>query len=151
MSFGVPCEIDPFPAQHVREQARLEWEEEERRRGQEHLNAILDQSGHILEVQLHDLARDSRSRSRSVSTHGRDRTPADSDDEGTRNSDDDDDEWTDSWLVTGCSDSSLRKWDIASGRVLERMTTDKQQGERTLVWTVGVLGYVYFIGCTLHA
>lgn len=49
-------------------------------------------------------------------------------------SDDDDDEWTDSWLVTGCSDSSLRKWDIASGRVLDRMGTDKIRGERTLVW-----------------
>lgn len=56
--------------------------------------------------------------------------------------DDDDDEWTDSWLVTGGSDSSLRKWDFSSGRALERMSTDKIRGERTLVWTVGVLGYV---------
>ncbi|KAI0762616.1 WD40 repeat-like protein [Fomes fomentarius] len=55
-------------------------------------------------------------------------------------SDDDDDDWTDSWLVTGCSDSSLRKWDFASGRMLERMGTDKIRGERTLVWAVGVLG-----------
>ncbi|KAI0753427.1 SNF2 family N-terminal domain-containing protein [Daedaleopsis nitida] len=66
---------------HVREQARLEWEAEERRRGQEHLNAILNQSGQILSVQLHDLARDSRSRSRSVSTHGREHTPVLSEDE----------------------------------------------------------------------
>ena len=57
-------------------------------------------------------------------------------------SDDDDDDWTDSWLVTGCSDSSLRKWDFPTGRVLERMGTDKVRGERTLVWAVGVLGYV---------
>ncbi|PPQ90453.1 hypothetical protein CVT25_014971 [Psilocybe cyanescens] len=49
-------------------------------------------------------------------------------------------EWTDSWLITGGSDSSLRKWDIASGRVIERMGVDKVRGERTLVWTVGVLG-----------
>ena len=55
-------------------------------------------------------------------------------------SDDDDDEWTDSWLVTGCSDSSLRKWDLPTGRVLERMGMDKVRGERTLVWAVGVLG-----------
>ncbi|CAL1696492.1 unnamed protein product [Somion occarium] len=55
-------------------------------------------------------------------------------------SDEEEDDWTDSWLVAGCSDSSLRKWDIASGRVLDRMGTDKQRGERTLVWTVGVLG-----------
>ncbi|KAM5538245.1 hypothetical protein V8D89_008132 [Ganoderma adspersum] len=61
-------------------------------------------------------------------------TNADSD------SDDDDDDWSDSWLVTGCSDSSLRKWDFSSGRALERMGTDKIRGERTLVWTVGVLG-----------
>ncbi|TFK23110.1 U3 small nucleolar RNA-associated protein 4 [Coprinopsis marcescibilis] len=54
--------------------------------------------------------------------------------------DDDDDEWVDSWLVTGCSDSSLRKWDVKTGQLLERMGTDKVRGERTLVWSVGVLG-----------
>ena len=37
---------------------------------------ILDQSGQILSIQLHDLARDSRSRSRSISTPGREPTPA---------------------------------------------------------------------------
>ncbi|RDX40677.1 hypothetical protein OH76DRAFT_1412809 [Lentinus brumalis] len=68
---------------HVREQARLQWEAEERRRGQEHLNAILDQSGQILSIQQLDLARDSRSRSRSVSTHDFDQehTPTESDQE----------------------------------------------------------------------
>lgn len=55
-------------------------------------------------------------------------------------SDDDDEDWTDSWLVTGCSDSSLRKWDLATGRVLDRMSTDKIRGERTLVWAVGTFG-----------
>jgi U3 small nucleolar RNA-associated protein 4 len=55
-------------------------------------------------------------------------------------SDDDDDDWSDSWLVTGSSDSSLRKWDITTGRVIDRMGTDKMRGEQTLVWTVGVLG-----------
>jgi len=55
-------------------------------------------------------------------------------------SDDDEDEWSDSWIVGGCSDSSLRKWDIGTGRILDRMGTDKLRGERTLVWTVGVLG-----------
>ncbi|KAL0579813.1 U3 small nucleolar RNA-associated protein [Marasmius crinis-equi] len=55
-------------------------------------------------------------------------------------SDDDSDDWTDSWLVTGCSDSSLRKWDASSGRMLDRMGTDKMRGERTLVWAVSVLG-----------
>ena len=54
--------------------------------------------------------------------------------------DEDEDEWSDSWLVTGGSDSSLRKWDVATGRVVERMGVEKVRGERTLVWTVGVLG-----------
>ena len=49
-------------------------------------------------------------------------------------------EWSDSWIITGGSDSSLRKWDVASGRVLDRMGTDKIRGERTLVWAVTVLG-----------
>ncbi|KAJ3828506.1 WD40 repeat-like protein [Lentinula raphanica] len=52
----------------------------------------------------------------------------------------DDDEWLDSWLVTGCSDSSLRKWDASSGRMLDRMGTEKIRGERTLVWAVATLG-----------
>ncbi|KIL71045.1 hypothetical protein M378DRAFT_66031 [Amanita muscaria Koide BX008] len=54
--------------------------------------------------------------------------------------DDDDDDWTDSWLVTGGSDSSLRKWDVTTGREIDRMATEKIRGERTLVWSVGVLG-----------
>lgn len=59
----------------------------------------------------------------------------------TSDSDDDDEElrWKDIYLVAGCSDSSIRKWDLSSGRVLERMTTDQVRGEKTLVWAVGVL------------
>ncbi|KAF9459481.1 WD40-repeat-containing domain protein [Collybia nuda] len=53
---------------------------------------------------------------------------------------DDSDGWDDIWLVTGGSDSSIRKWDFKTGRVVDRMGTDKIRGERTLVWTVGVLG-----------
>lgn len=60
--------------------------------------------------------------------------------EDSSDNDDEEDEWADSWLITGGSDSSLRKWDVATGRVLDRMGTDKMRGERTLVWTVGVLG-----------
>ena len=59
---------------------------------------------------------------------------------GDESSDDDDISWSDSWIVAGCSDSNLRTWDVASGRVRDRMATDKARGERTLVWTVGVLG-----------
>ncbi|KAG9312128.1 WR1 complex protein, SNF2 family DNA-dependent ATPase [Chiua virens] len=56
---------------YVREQERQRQEEEEMRRGHEHLDAILDQSGHILETQQVALSRGelsgSRSRSSSVS------------------------------------------------------------------------------------
>ncbi|KAJ7099423.1 SNF2 family N-terminal domain-containing protein [Mycena belliarum] len=57
---------------HIREQERLKLEAEELKRGHEHLDAILDQSGHILETQQGDLTRGgdafrSRSRSSSVS------------------------------------------------------------------------------------
>ena len=64
-------------------------------------------------------------------------TPEESSDEG-----DDEDDWNDSWLVTGGSDSSLRKWDATTGKMLDRMVTDKIRGERTLVWSVGALGSV---------
>lgn len=53
--------------QHIREQERLKREEEETRKGREHLDALLDQSGQILETQHLDLARGTRSRSRSSS------------------------------------------------------------------------------------
>ncbi|KAF9073758.1 WD40-repeat-containing domain protein [Rhodocollybia butyracea] len=60
--------------------------------------------------------------------------------ENSAEDDDEDDEWNDEWIVTGCSDSSLRKWDAVTGRMLDRMGTDKIRGERTLVWTVATLG-----------
>ena len=63
-------------------------------------------------------------------------------------SDDENDDWSDGWLVTGCADSSIRKWDFATGGVTNRLTTDKVRGERTLVWSICVLGYV---SCTLYA
>lgn len=71
--------------QHIREQERLAIEAEERRIGQSHLDAILDQSGHILETQQGDLTKGgdalrsrSRSSSASATLHG---WGADSDDE----------------------------------------------------------------------
>ncbi|KZT06760.1 WD40 repeat-like protein [Laetiporus sulphureus 93-53] len=60
--------------------------------------------------------------------------------DGSDSDDENEDDWSDAWLVTGCSDSSLRKWDVPSGRVTDRMTTERVRGERTLVWTVGALG-----------
>lgn len=74
-------------------------------------------------------------------TEKRENTQAEDSDDDSE-SDDEDDEWTDSWLVTGGSDSALRKWDVKTGRVLDRMSTDKVRGERTLVWSVGVLASV---------
>ena len=62
--------------------------------------------------------------------------------ESESDNDDNEEEWSDAWLVTGCSDSSIRKWDVPSGKLLDRMGTDKIRGERTLVWAVGVLGSV---------
>lgn len=54
-------------------------------------------------------------------------------------SDDDDDElWKDVTIISGCSDSSIRKWDVNTGRIVERMTTDKVREEKTLVWAVGI-------------
>ncbi|KAG0142783.1 hypothetical protein CROQUDRAFT_662108 [Cronartium quercuum f. sp. fusiforme G11] len=43
------------------------------------------------------------------------------------------------FVVAGCADSSLRKWDVNTGRCVGRMPVDKLQGEQTLVWTVAVI------------
>lgn len=75
------------------------------------------------------------------------RPPAETTSASDSGSDDEnDDDWSDGWLVAGCADSSIRKWDFTTGRVTNRLTTDKMRGERTLVWSVCVLGYV---SCTL--
>ncbi|KZT22505.1 hypothetical protein NEOLEDRAFT_1097697 [Neolentinus lepideus HHB14362 ss-1] len=70
---------------HIREQERLRLEEDDRRRGREHLDAILDQSGQILEAQHADLARAesarSGSRSNSVISGSNRGTVAESDEE----------------------------------------------------------------------
>jgi helicase SWR1 len=71
--------FNAFVLQHTREQERLLAEAEELRKGHEHLDAILDQSGIILETQQVGLFKhsflSSRSRSSSVSTISRDWTP----------------------------------------------------------------------------
>ncbi|KAG9096533.1 U3 small nucleolar RNA-associated protein, partial [Ceratobasidium sp. 392] len=53
---------------------------------------------------------------------------------------DEDEDLVDTTLVTGCSDSCLRTWDVRTGRVVNRMTVERARGERTLVWSVAVLG-----------
>ncbi|KAI9445451.1 WD40 repeat-like protein [Lactarius indigo] len=108
-----------------------------------------DGSIHLLSLEydtLRHLRRLDRSKSRILTLAwgppflrgSRDRIPTTLDQDDS--SDEDEDEWQDSWVVAGCSDSSLRKWDVYSGRILDRMGTDKVKGERTLVWAVGVLG-----------
>lgn len=57
-----------FNLQYIREQERLREEAEEKRRGHEHLDAILDQSGQILETQHIALAKGEMSRSQSRSS-----------------------------------------------------------------------------------
>ncbi|KAF9256740.1 hypothetical protein L218DRAFT_1081215 [Marasmius fiardii PR-910] len=72
---------------HIREQERLKQEAEELRRGHEHLDAILNQSGQILETQQVELSRRdlsrslSRSRSSSASPSPLESEEEDSDDE----------------------------------------------------------------------
>ncbi|KAI9460248.1 WD40 repeat-like protein [Lactarius psammicola] len=108
-----------------------------------------DGSIHLLSLEydnLRQLRRLDRSKSRILTLAwgppflrgSRDRVPTTHDQDDS--SDEDEDEWQDSWIVAGCSDSSMRKWDVSSGRILDRMGTDKVKGERTLVWAVGVLG-----------
>ncbi|KAG8747670.1 U3 small nucleolar RNA-associated protein [Ceratobasidium sp. 414] len=53
---------------------------------------------------------------------------------------DEDEDLVDTTLVTGCSDSCLRTWDVRTGRVVNRMAVERARGERTLVWSVAVLG-----------
>ena len=45
----------------------------------------------------------------------------------------------DVYVVVGCADSSVRKWDVRSGRCTSKMKTDKSGREHTLVWSVAVL------------
>ncbi|KAJ4471281.1 SNF2 family N-terminal domain-containing protein [Lentinula edodes] len=66
---------------HLREQERLKLVAEEVRRGRAHLDAILDQSGHILETQHGDLTRLDHSRSHSRRSSISDWTENDSEDE----------------------------------------------------------------------
>ncbi|KAG6816590.1 hypothetical protein H0H87_004816 [Tephrocybe sp. NHM501043] len=70
---------------YIREQERLKQEAEEVRRGREHLDAILDQSGQLLETQQGDLTRGENPRSRSSSmslNHGWGSDEEDDDEDG---------------------------------------------------------------------
>ncbi|KAF5357404.1 hypothetical protein D9758_005953 [Tetrapyrgos nigripes] len=75
---------------HLREQERLRREEEEKRRGHEHLDAILNRSGHILETQHIDLSKNDRSRSLSRASSTSTDWNHESDDDQSASSDDSD-------------------------------------------------------------
>ncbi|KAH8929351.1 WD40 repeat-like protein [Atractiella rhizophila] len=45
----------------------------------------------------------------------------------------------DSYLVAGCTDSTIRRFDVRSGKVVGTMKVERFKGEETLVWCVGVL------------
>lgn len=94
-----------FGDKHIREQERLRREEEETRKGREHLDALLDQSGQILETQHLDLSRGnlSRSRSSSVSASLRD---LDDEEEEEGMTDTEDDELDDDDASTAGDDSN---------------------------------------------
>ena len=77
--------------QYIREQERLREEAEETRRGHEHLDAILDQSGQILETQHFTLSKGDMSRSQSRSSSASMDYPwVSSDEEGSVGGDDGD-------------------------------------------------------------
>lgn len=64
-------------------------------------------------------------------------------DESDSDDDEEEFEYVDSYIVTGGTDSCLRKWDVRSGRVMQRMIVEKVRGERTLVWAVTCLRCVH--------
>ena len=81
-----PSELSKFTYanffKYIREKWRAEEEEEERRRGQEHLDAILDQSRHILQSQHVNLSRTARKSVTEASTRSQSHlTQGDSDDD----------------------------------------------------------------------
>ncbi|TIB33895.1 hypothetical protein E3P84_01988 [Wallemia ichthyophaga] len=51
----------------------------------------------------------------------------------------DNDEQKNGWVVAGCSDSSLRVYNLENGRVNDRLSVDKTNHEHTLIWSVNVL------------
>lgn len=42
-------------------------------------------------------------------------------------------------LVCGSSDGNIRKMDVSTGRVVDRMLVDAHKGEETLIWSLVVL------------
>ena len=81
-----------FKKKHIREKHRLELEAEELKRGHAHLDAILDQSGQILETQQGDLSRGdlySSSRGSSMENLGLDEDEDEEDEEDEDGEDED--------------------------------------------------------------
>ncbi|KAF8806665.1 hypothetical protein BYT27DRAFT_7233998 [Phlegmacium glaucopus] len=111
---------------HIREKHRLELEAEELKRGHAHLDAILDQSGQILETQHGDLSRGDlygSSRGSSVENLG-----LDEEEENENEGDGDEDEETeDEDEDEGIDDA--RSIDALTGDVSMRGSEDEDEGE----------------------
>lgn len=48
----------------------------------------------------------------------------------------------DQYIVSGGSDSAIRKWNVTTGSTIQRMTVDRVRKEPTLVWSIAVTKYV---------
>lgn len=113
-------------SKHIREKQKLKQEAEERRLGRAHLDAILDQSGQLLETQQGDLSRGdmygSRSRSGSIPDLDTDEDEDDEDEDddddneggeaGDDQEDDDDDEIDDSGTKTLLGGNSVNESEV---------------------------------------
>lgn len=42
-------------------------------------------------------------------------------------------------IVSGSSDSTIKVWDVKTGKSIQRMTVDRVKKEETLVWSVAAL------------
>ncbi|PWN91543.1 hypothetical protein FA10DRAFT_271280 [Acaromyces ingoldii] len=64
----------------------------------------------------------------------------DSDSDSDSDSDDDEELWQDSFLVGGTASSCGLVWDLATGRMVDKVLVDRSRFEQTIVWSVLALG-----------
>ena len=125
-----------FVKKHIREKHRLELEAEELKRGHAHLDAILDQSGQILETQQGDLSRGdlySSSRGSSMENLGLDEEEEENEEEDQDEENEDVDEGIDA--LTG--DISMRASEEVEG---EGEDDDENEDEDDAVDSFMLLG-----------
>ena len=141
VSFSVNKFISWVPAyvlckQHIREKHRLELEAEELKRGHAHLDAILDQSGQILETQQGDLSRGDLY----ISSRGTSMENLELDEEDEENEDEDEGEGTedeDEGIDTLTGDISMHASEEDEG---EDEDDNESEGEDDAVDSFMLLG-----------